>query len=189
MSVFLRHFIENKKYIVISLISFIVMGFMFGLYFYHHSSGSVQNFLQCLFYLNVEGYDNCYQLYVIQNGLFIFICTYLSTSYLGFLGIFFLNFVKGIQFSFSVLFVCSHIHMSFVICILILCEVIIEILFCIIMNVICSHISFYVAYVTFLTEQNFNIKSMMNYHLNALIIGLSFFFIALAFRIYVIPMF
>lgn len=189
MSVFLRHFLESKKNIVISLICFIVMGFIFGLYFHHQSSESVLLFLQRLFYLNIEGYENHYQLYVIQNGLFIFICTYLSTSYLGFLGIYFLCFLKGMQFSFSLIFILTHVHLNFVLVILILCEFIIEVFFCIIMNVICLHISFYVAYVTFLTEQNFNLKSMMNYHLNALIIGLSFFFIALAFRIYIIPMF
>lgn len=189
MSVFLQQLIEHKKYIFISLTCFLITGILYGFYQYHHVSEDFQNFFQYLFYLNIEGYDNHYELYVLQNSLFIFLCTYLSTSYFGYIGISFLGFLKGIQISFSLYYVFSNIQMSFVYAILIIFELAIEIMLYLSMNIIFNHVSIYVFYVTFVTEQNFHMKSMLNYHLNGLIFALSLFFISLAFRIYFIPMF
>ncbi|MBS5368251.1 MAG: hypothetical protein KHY19_02110, partial [Coprobacillus cateniformis] len=74
--------------------------------------------------------------------------------------------------------------------IVLLCvEMILEIAICFILNIVCIHISIYVTLITFYIEQNFNIKSMMNYRLNNIIITLILFSLSLAFRIYVIPMF
>lgn len=89
MSVFLRRFIDNKKYIVIAMVSVFVCGLLFGFYQYSYSIQGVKDFFQNLFYLNVDGYQNQYQLYVIQGGVYILICTYLSSSYLGHIGLLF----------------------------------------------------------------------------------------------------
>lgn len=189
MSVFLRRFIENKKYILIAMGSVFICGICFGFYQYHVSSQMISHFFSRLFYLNVEGYDNTYQQYIIQNGIYILICTYLSSSYLGHLGLLFLLFLKGMQLSFSLLMVFLSLPFSFLTLLLILIEAIIEIALCISLNLTSIHISTYVTLVTFYTEQNFNIKSMLNYKLNCLIISLIIFSLSLAFRIYIIPMF
>lgn len=189
MSIFLRRFINNKKYIIIMLITTLLMGFFFGLYQYQLTNESTKSFLSHLFYLNDEAFTQNYQYYVIQNGLYILLCTYLSTSYLGCAGLLFLSFLKGIQFAFSILFFNSSISIRFVAVVLIIVEVLIELLFYLFINTICLHISFYVTYVTFLEKQVFDIKNMMNYHLNCLIGTLLIFLLSLVFRAYIIPMF
>lgn len=189
MSVFLRRFIDNKKYIVIAMISVYVCGMLFGFYQYSSSIQGVKDFFQNLFYLSVEGYQNQYQLYVIQGGVYILICTYLSSSYLGHIGLLFLVFLKGLQLSFSFMFVFTTVPFTFMIFLFLLIESLLEIALCLSMSLICIHISTYVTLVTFYIEQNFSIKSMINYKLNCIIVGLIIFSLALAFRIYVIPMF
>lgn len=188
MSIFLRRFIENKKYIIIMLLTMISTGFLFGLYQYHISNDSIKQFFSCLFYLNDETVAQNYQFYVIQNGIYILICTYLSTSYLGSFGLLFFAFLKGIQFSFSLISI-SSLSIHFIAIVLIIVEFLLELLFCLFMNTICLHISFYVTYVTFLEKQIFDVKNMVNYHLNCLIGSLLIFSLALVFRIYIIPMF
>lgn len=189
MSVFLRRFIDHKKYIIILLGTVFIMGFIFGFYQYSLTNQTIQDFLKNLFYLNSEGYQNQYQLYVIQGSLYILICTYLSSSYYGHLGLLFLVFIKGMQVSFSLIYVFSVVQVSFLLIIFLFIEIIIEIVLCFVLNITCMHISIYVTIVTFYIEQNFNMKSMMNYRLNNLILTLICFSIALAFRVYIIPMF
>ena len=92
MSVFLQRFIQNKKYILIAIGVTGLIGFLFGFYQYTHTQEPIQKFFHYLFYLNIESYTNHYQLYIIQSGLLIFICTYLSTSYVGQLGLLFITF-------------------------------------------------------------------------------------------------
>lgn len=189
VSVFLRRFIDHKKYIIILLGTVFIMGFFFGFYQYSITNQTVKDFLKNLFYLNNESYQNQYQLYVIQGSLYILICTYLSSSYYGHLGLLFLMFVKGMQISFSLIYVFSTVQVSFLLILFLLVEVIIEIALCFVLNTTCIHISIYVTIVTFYIEQNFNMKSMINYRLNNLILTLICFSVALAFRVYIIPMF
>ncbi|WP_028043731.1 hypothetical protein [Candidatus Stoquefichus massiliensis] len=189
MSVFLRQFINHKKYIIILLGTVFIIGFFFGFYQYSLTNQTVKDFLKNLFYLNTESYQNQYQLYVVQGSLYILICTYLSSSYYGHLGLLFLMFIKGMQVSFSLMYVFSIVPVSFLLILFLLMEIIIEIVLCFVLNTTCMHISIYVTIVTFYIEQNFNMKSMMNYRLNNLILTLICFSIALAFRVYIIPMF
>ncbi|MFR7591404.1 MAG: hypothetical protein ACLUVC_08180 [Longibaculum sp.] len=189
MSVFLRRFIEHKKLIMIAMITVFSCGLLFGFYQYHLSNQMIKDYFSHLFYLNVEGYENQYQLYVIQGSLYIFICTYLSTSYLGHFGLLFLLFLKGLQLSYSFIFVFTTVPISFLLFLFLVLETILEISLCFAMNFICIHISIYTTLVTFFVEQNFSMKSMLNYKLNCIIIALVIFSLALAFRIYIIPMF
>ena len=189
MSVFLRRFIDNKKYIVISISIVLLMGIVFGIYQYHHSTNMIKHFFENLFYLNVESYENHYQIYLFQNIFIIIVCTYMSSSYLGHIGILFLLFLKGMQISFSILYTFSIVYFSFTIMILIIIEIILELLLCIVLGIYHIHLSIYVTLITFYIEQNFNIKSMLNYRLNCIIVSLIIFVLSLAFRIYIIPLF
>lgn len=189
MNVFFQRFLENKKYIIISLLCIYCVGFIFGCLQYNHTSKNIQELLQYLFYIKNENYQNHYQLYVIENGIYIFICTYLSTSYLGSLGIYFCCFLKGIQFAFSSIYINGLIEFHFLVFLLIIGEFIIEVMMMLAMNTIYIHISIYTAYVTFCVEHNFRAKSMFNYHLNGFILALMLFFIALCYRVYLVAMF
>lgn len=189
MSVFLQRFLKNKKYILILFTVLYTMGFFYGLYQYHHSSQSIKDFFQHLFYLNIEGYENHYHLFLLQSGIYILICTYLSSSYLGIFGLLFLGFVKGLYISYSLTYVFLNIKWSFIIIVMIILELIIEILLCIIMNTGYIYLSIYVLYVTFFVEQNFNMKSILNYKLNIIIISLMLLSLSLMLRIYIVPLF
>ena len=161
MSVFLQRFIQNKKYILIAIGVTGLIGFLFGFYQYTHTQEPIQKFFHYLFYLNIESYTNHYQLYIIQSGLLIFICTYLSTSYVGQLGLLFITFLKGLQISFSLQYVLSVVQMNVIMVILILCEILFEIIIVSIIVYIGLYISSYVTLVNFYIEQNFNIKSIL----------------------------
>lgn len=189
MGVFLRRLIEQKKYIITSCTLVLLFGVLFGLYQYNISSQIIKDFFKELYYFNIENYQNNYQGYLIQNGLYIIICTYLSTSYMGIIGVLFLLFCKGIQISFSLFFVFTTVPISFLLVIFIVLETIIEIALCLFISYMCMHMSTYVALVTFYIEQNFNTKSMLNFQLNSLIGTLIIFTIALCFRLYFIPLF
>lgn len=188
MSVFLRRFINHKKYIMICMICLMVCGFLFGFYQYHQGNVQMIDLLRYLFYLNVEDFSSHYQLYLLQNGLYIFLCTYLSSSYLGHIGLLLL-FLKGMQISISLIYVYISVKMTLILWVMILIEILLEIILCLCMNMMCIHISLNVAQVTFFIEQNFNMKSLLNYKLNCIIMSLILFFISLAFRQYIIPFF
>ena len=189
MSAFFHRFIEKKKYLFISMIIVLSMGVIFGFYEYQQVSNQIQNFFNKLFYLNVEGYSNDYQMYIIQNGVFILICTYLSTSYIGYFGLLLMSFLKGIQLSFSLFYVFSTVPLSIIIVLFVVLQLIIELAFILSIVYMNMYISIYTKIVTFFVEQNFNFKSIMNYQLNSLIISLVLFCGALALRMYIIPMF
>lgn len=189
MSVFFQRLIQNKKYILLFIITIIIMGFIFGFYQYSHTQSNIQGFFCHLFYLNIESYENRYHLYLIQSGLLIFICTYLSTSYIGQIGLLFITFLKGLQISFSIQYVLSSIQVNIITCILMFCEVILELIIVFIIVYIGLYISSYVTLVNFYIEQNFNIKSILNYRLNFVIAVLITLTISLAFRLYIVPLF
>lgn len=189
MSAFLHRFINHKKYIIIVLSVMFIMGVCFGFFEYYHCQDGIKNQFQYLFYLNNEKYMNQYQLYLIQSGLYILICTYLSSSYFGHLGILMLVFVKGVQLSFSIVYVLSIVQLDFLIVFLLFIESIIEMIFIFVLSTMSVHLSVYVTLISFYIDQNFNIKSIMNYRLNCLIAALIIFSLSLAFRIYIIPLF
>lgn len=189
MSVFLRRFIENRKYIFIVLTVMLIVGIVFGFFEYQYCQDNIKNYFQYLYYLNQEKYTNHYQLYLIESGLYILICTYLSSSYFGHIGILFLTFLKGIQISFSLIYTLSLVQLDFLLILLIFIESLIEIVFIYVLSTMCIHLSLYVTLIAFYIDQNFNIKSALNYRLNCLIATLIIFSLSLAFRIYIIPLF
>lgn len=189
MSVFIHHVLHYKKNIIMMMFMTIICGFLFGFYQYHLCSNTILDYMKNLFYLNDESYTNHYSLYMIESILFIIICTYLSTSYIGFIGILIILFFKGLQISFSLIYVYTSISLNISIIISLLIELFIEIIYIFIYALNCLHLSLYVTYVTFYSKQLLDIKSITNYLLNYLIISFILLTISLSFRIYIIPMF
>lgn len=189
MSVFLQRFIQDKKYFLIVITTTIIMGFLFGFYQYKHTQPMIQQFFHSFFYFNIENYQNHYQLYLIQSGIMIFICTYLSTSYMGQIGLLFICFLKGLQISFSIQYVVMNVQIQFMIILLMLCEIILELMIVYVITYIGLYISCYVTLVNFYIEQNFHIQSILNYRLNFIIATLIILTLSLAFRLYVVPLF
>lgn len=189
MSVFLHQFIKNKKFILIILSVVLLFGFLFGFYQYSHTNALFKDFFQNFFYLHSESYENHYQLYMIQSALLMIISTYLSTSYLGHVGLLAIMFLKGLQFSFSLSYVFSQVQIDFVVFIFMLTEIILELSILYILLYMSIYLSVYVTLVTFFIEQNFYMKNILNYRLNFLIATLICLALSLAFRLYIVTMF
>ena len=101
----------------------------------------------------------------------------------------FITFLKGLQISFSLQYVLSVVQMNVIMVILMLCEILFEIIIVSIIVYIGLYISSYVTLVNFYIEQNFNIKSILNYRLNFIIASLIVLTCSLAFRLYIVPLF
>lgn len=189
MSHFLDRYINDKKNISISVMTVMIIAFLFGFFYYSYSSQYIKDFFQNLFYINHEKYTNQYQLYFVQNILYMIISTYLSSSYFGQFGVLFLVFMKGLQLSFSLIYVFSIVEINILLIIILIIEMIMEIGFVIINSYFSIYLSSYVTLLTFYLEKNFNFKNMMNYLLNYFIIALILFSVTLAFRVYIVPLF
>lgn len=189
MNAFLHRFIKNKNYIIIAVSIIFLCGFLFGFYAFENTQHNIKDFLKSLFYLNDEKYINHYQLYLIQSILLIIIFTYLSSSYLGYFGILFFVFIKGIQLSFSLLYVLSVMKIDFLLILLLLIESLLEIIFIYVISTMSIYLSIYVMVLTFYIKENFNMKSIINFRLNILIASLVILSLSLALRFYLIPLF
>lgn len=185
MNFFLYKIINNKKHTLIIYFTVILFGFLFGLIKSNSSNNELIGFFQTIFY--VDDNQQKYQLYLYQNIFYIFINTYLSTSYIGFFGISFLLFMKGIQLSFSFLYLLNISYNQIIIFIIII-EFLLEILITFISFAANFKISLQNIPITFLSKDNYNHKSVLNYHLNNLILVLFILVISLLVRMYLIDL-
>lgn len=189
MNFFLEKINQNKRCIFIPIMVLFIVGLLFGFIQYKQSSQSLKSLFQYLFYFNHSNYPNTYHIYLIEGVMYILICTYLSTSYLGVFGLLFLIFLKGIQISFSIQYILCMLKPSIIVCIFIFIEGFFEILFAFILNYMCIYLSINVTQLVFYIDKNFNIKNVLNYKLNIIMFALIMLFISLIFRLYVVPLF
>lgn len=180
MNFFLHKLINHKKYLIIIFFTFLFSGVLFGLFEYQYCSKQVISFFKTLFFINKEQTE--YSIFLIQNIIIIFLFTYLNSSYLGFIGILFLVFLKGIQISFSFIYVLSF-DLTPISVFLILLQLFFELLFLLLLFFPNITLSFQTLIVTFFIEDNFNGKSIMNYNLNSIIFVLIVFIISLLIRV------
>ena len=188
MRTFFMHLLDNKKHIFLSISILLLLGYMFGFLWYSHTTDLFKEFFQYLFYFNDASYSNHYYLYLIQNGVFIILSTYLSTSFAGYPGSLFLIFLKGIQISYSSLFIFGQLDLSFHIIFLFLTELMLEVIFIYIISYMAINFSIYNLLITFYVKENFDFKLIINFILNYLIVCLVMLCILLLFRIYFVPL-
>lgn len=183
MNFFIYKLINKKRYSFIAFITIFLIGSIFGFIEYNYCNNDIITFFQTLFY--VEQNQMKYRTYLYQNVFYIFISTYLNSSYIGFFGISFLLFLKGVQFAFSFVNMISFQFSSGVILIIIL-EVMIELLFILILFVPNFQLSLQNILVSFLSKDNYNYKNVLNYNLNTIIVSIVVFIMSLFVRLYLI---
>ena len=188
MQAFLNRFLKNRKLIVIAIGSLLIMGFLYGFFIYPKGNSHLLSYLKNLFYIQDEHYTNQYQLYLILNMIFILMITYLSSSYIGYIGILFLSFTKGVQLSCSLIYVFSTVSFSIGILMIVIIEIILEIALIMLLGSMSMYLSIYTTLVTFFIEGNFDLKNTLNFRLNIWIVSLILFSLSLAFRIYVVAL-
>ncbi len=187
MKTFFSNLLDNKRLIFLGISIVFVISYLFGFFWYSHTSDFFKDLLKYLFYLNNDSYQNKYYLYLIQNVLFIILSTYLSTSFIGSLGSLFLVFVKGLQLSYSCMFVFSELNISFILIIIILVQIALELIFIYIISYMTINFSIYNMLITFYIKENFNYKLIINFILNYIIVCLVMLSILLIYRIYIVP--
>ena len=188
MKTFFMHLLDNKRLIFLSISIIFVLSYVFGMFWYSNTNDFFKSLFQHLFYLNISGYQNNYNLYMIANSLFIIFSTYLSTSFAGFIGSLFLIFLKSLQLSFSFIFVFVELEFSLSLLFLVFIQFIGEILFIYIISYMTINFSIYNMLITFFIKENFNHNSIINFILNYLIVCLVMLSILLMFRIYLVPL-
>lgn len=183
MNFFLHKLMNHKRYLFIIFFTIIFAGFLFGLYEYQSCSNQIREFFQCLFVLKKE--QNEYPIYLLQNTVIIFMNTYLSSSYIGFIGILFIIFLKGLQVSFSIMYVLT-LSLKPLSILFVIIQLFFEILLLIISSFPNILLSLQTFIVTFLIEDNFDYKNILNYKLNSIICVLIIFIISLLIRVYLV---
>lgn len=174
---------NHKKYLLIIFFTILLTGFLFGLFEYQYCTNQLRNFFQCLFIIQKE--QNEYPIYLLQNTIIIFLNTYLSSSYLGFIGILFIVFLKGVQIAFSIIYILTFSLKPLSVLFIIL-QLLFEILFLITTSLTNILLSLQTLIVTFCIEDNFDYKNILNYKLNGIIGILIIFIICLLLRVYLV---
>ena len=180
MNFFLHKILNHKKYLTIVFFTLLLSGILFGLYEYQYCSNNIISFFRTLFFVKKEQTE--YSLYLIQNILIIFFVTYLNSSYIGFIGAFFIVFLKGIQISFSLIYILSF-NLSPLLILIVIIQLLLEIILLLLLFFPNVLLSIQTLIVTFITEDNYNFKSILNYNLNSLIIILIVFVVSLLIRV------
>lgn len=188
MQAFLNRFLRNKKLIVVAIGTLLVMGILYGFFIYQKGNSHLIYYLKNLFYIQDEHYTNQYQLYLILNMIFILMITYLSSSYLGYIGILFFSFIKGVQLSCSLINVFSTVSFSMGTLMIVIVEMVLEIGLIMLLGSMSMYLSIYTMLVTFFIKENFDLKNTLNFRLNIWIVSLIIFSLSLAFRIYVVAL-
>lgn len=183
MNFFLHKLINYKKYIFIIFFTVFSFGFLFGLFKYQNCNKNIVNFFNTLFIVNND--KLIYYSYLYQNIIYIVLATYLSTSYLGIFGISFLIFLKGIQYSFSIINLFS-LKLTPMLILLIIIQFLIELIFIILIFIPNFQLSIQTLIISFFMKDNFNYKSILNYNLNNIIIEIITLIISLSIKIYII---
>jgi len=174
---------NHKKYLFIVFFTILFIGFLFGLFEYQYCSNQIKSFFQTLFIIKKE--QDEYPIYLLQNTVILFLNTYLSSSYLGFIGILFIVFLKGIQIAFSFIFIFT-LSIEPTSILLIILQLIFEVLFLITSSFTNILLSLQTLIVTFLIEDNFDYKNILNYKLNGIIGVLIILIISLLIRVYLV---
>ena len=187
MRTFFSRILDNRKMIFLSISIILFVSFIFGFIWYPHTNDMFKDLLEHVFYLNDSNYQNQYILYLIENGLFIILSTYLSTSFIGYFGSLWLVFVKGIQLSYSLVFVFKTLESSFILVVFIFVQILLELIFIYVVSYMSINFSIYNLLITFYIKENFEYKLILNYILNFLIVSLVILSVLLMFRIYVVP--
>lgn len=188
MKTFFMHLLDNKKLILLSVSIMLLLSYLFGFFWYSHTNETIKSFFNHLFYLSDSNYQNNYYLYLMQNGCFIILSTYLSTSFIGYFGSMALIFLKGIQLAYSFMYVFSEINISFILVFLIFIEVSLELIYIYIISYMTINFSIYNLLITFYIKENFQYKLIINFILNYLIVCLVMLCVLLMFRIYLVPL-
>lgn len=161
-----------KKLCLISNIITFIAGLIFGFIYYNMSNDIIRSLLNQLFTNNTN-------YYIISGIIFIFINTYLSSSYVGFIGSGFIVFLKAIQISYSLIYINEKSEFTIFIFLILTLKIILEIFFVLSSTIQFQELSCYIYYILYNNNKKISLRSTLNNQLNIVIYCLLILFICI----------
>ncbi len=165
-----------KKLCFLSCVIIMTSGICFGIFYYNKTPQNINMLLNQLFISNKNNY------YLISSLAFIFINTYLSSSYIGFILHGFSVFIKAIQITYSFIYVNNQIEFTIILFLLLIIQILCEIFFTITITIQCQELSLFVYYSLFQANEKLSLKKSLNNYLNIIIYSLIVLFICIFIR-------
>lgn len=178
---------DKGNYLALYCTVMLIFGIIFGTYLFYHCNDWLLHNASNLFFIKNNDFINDYNFYIISTSLFIILSLICSTSFLGIIFNGFLIYTKGIQITFSLLYLIQNIKINFsTFTFIVLPQLIIEIFFIYIIGLICSKLAVNTFMVSFIVKDNFKPTKIMNYLLDYIIVILIILALSMAFRVYII---
>lgn len=187
MSFFKAKFRSKKALIHIFAFSLFIFGVIFGSIYYFYGWSSIIETLEKLFFYSREGHINDYNFYILITSIYILSSLFVSTSFLGMIFNSFVIFTKSMQISIATIYLFGEVQISAAeIFTCYLPQLIIEVILIYVISIITLKLSMNSFMVSFIVEDNFNSKKIINYILDYLIIIMIILTVSMLFRVYLI---
>lgn len=187
MGFFNRKFKGKRALTNIFAISLFIFGFIFGCIYYFYGDKDIIGMFGKLFFVNKEGYSNDYDFYILVTSIYIAVSLFVSTSFVGTLFDSFIIFTKGMHISIGTIFLFNDIHISVSDAFLsYFPQLLLEVVIIYVISIITLRLSINSFRVSFIINDNFNTKKIINYILDYLIIILILLTLTMLFRVYLI---
>jgi hypothetical protein len=187
MSFFKARFKGKKGIIHIFAITIFICGIIFGCFYYFYGYSAIIDILEKLFFYRRKGYTNDYNLYILITSIYILGSLFVSTSFLGILFNSFIIFTKSMQISIATIYLFSKVHLTVIeIFTCYIPQVLIEIVLLYMISIITLKLSMNSFMISFIIEDTFNSKKIINYILDYLIIIMIILTVSMLFKVYAI---
>ncbi|MFV0395310.1 MAG: hypothetical protein ACK5LC_13100 [Coprobacillaceae bacterium] len=162
-------------------------GIIFGSIYYFYGWSSIVETLRKLFFISREAHVNDYNLYILITSIYILGSLFVSTSFLGIIFNSFIIFTKSMQISIATIYLFGEMQLSAAeIFTCYLPQMIIEVILIYVISIITLKLSLNSFMVSFVVQDNFNSKKIINYILDYLIIIMVILTVSMLFRVYLI---
>lgn len=187
MGFFKAKFKGKKAVIHIFAVSLFIFGVIFGSIYYFYGWPSIIDVLGKLFFVNREGVPNDYSLYILTTSIYILGSLFVSTSFLGVFFNSFIIFTKSMQISIATIYLFGEMQLSAAeIFTCYVPQLLIEVILIYVISIITLKLSMNSFMVSFIVQDNFNSKKIINYILDYLIIIMIILTASMLFRVYLI---
>ena len=180
-----QRFHSRRALIHIFAISMFICGLIFGAIYYFYGLPSIIDMGNTVFFYNLEGHTNDYNLYIIMTSVYIIASLLVSTSFIGCFLNSFIIFTKSMQISIGTIYLFAHVHIQAAeIFTCYVPQLLIEIVLMYIISIITLKLSLNSFMVAFVIRDNFNSKKIINYILDYIMIILILLTASMLFRVY-----
>lgn len=183
---FLNKFFRNEKLLInIFSLTLFILGIFFGIIFYFFGNENIVDICKYLFFSSDNKVTNNYHLYLTITSFYIFLSLIISTSFLGLLFNSFVIFSKGMQLAnATILYFTLNAFNAKMLFLVFIPQLFIELILIYVISIISIRLSLNCLTISFITNDVFNIRKIVNYILDYIIIILIIVTLSMAFKVY-----